>query len=119
MASGEFEPEGEGVFRSRKTKPLTYESFPARGNRKHKEIRLMAKPRLSLTGGPWPKSTDGRPTDPKSLPGAVVVKDFDIAPGDEAAFDHLFDLGDKGVEVFALVDDLDDDGKVFGEAEDF
>jgi len=51
--------------------------------------------------------------------GAAVADDVDFFAGDEAVAHDLVEFGEEGVDAFLFVDDLDEDGEVFAEAEDF
>jgi hypothetical protein len=39
--------------------------------------------------------------------------------GDEPSFDHLIEAGEDGVDTLLGLDDFEDDGKIFGKAEEF
>ena len=48
------------------------------------------------------------------LPALSVLKDSHFLQGNETAAHHLFELGQKGLDLLLAVDDLDHDRQVFG-----
>lgn len=95
-----------------------YGFFLAEDGRKfQKLLKISAKPGLEAPGI-VPMNPASR-AQASGLGGGAIVEDLDGFEGGEAALEHLVEDGEEGVDFFGAIDDLDDDGEVHGEAEDF